>query len=131
MDAGDPFVGQQFDPFQHPLVWCLQDFLQQGFKAAAVQVPSRTHCRHAAEDMLMISHGADARCAGGSSSSIESSFVRSQEQQIALKVGPWLGGREAAEELCKRARTLACTAVNRMTCCAGGGAAPQAAARAE
>lgn len=31
-DQADPFV-KQYNPFQHPLVWCLQEYLQQQQKA--------------------------------------------------------------------------------------------------
>jgi hypothetical protein len=28
-DSRDPIEGPAYNPFQHPLVWCLQDFLAQ------------------------------------------------------------------------------------------------------
>lgn len=28
-DTRDPLEGPAYNPFQHPLVWCLQDFLAQ------------------------------------------------------------------------------------------------------
>lgn len=52
----DPLIAS-YDPFQHPLVWCLQDFLQQ---------------------QEAISAGA-----GG----VQDTFVCNQQVQAALKVG--------------------------------------------
>jgi hypothetical protein len=41
----DPFI-RPFNPFQHPLVWCLQDYLQQqkaGASSTASLAPGSLH----------------------------------------------------------------------------------------
>lgn len=60
--AQDPIL-RPYDPFQHPLCWCLQDFLQQ-HKAGG------------------------SSTAGGSatSSSLQDTFVKSQDLKAAAQV---------------------------------------------
>jgi len=72
----DPFLNQ-YNPFQHPLVWCLQDFLQQ----------QRAGAGSSAE------HGVT----GGS---LQDTFVKSHELQAAAKVRVVQAYHVAADTRC-------------------------------
>jgi hypothetical protein len=61
-DTKDPF-DTQYNPFQHPLIWCLQDFLAQQKAAGASSTATAT------------------------SGNLQDAFVKSQDLQAAAEVG--------------------------------------------
>lgn len=99
----DPLL-KPYDPFQHPLCWALQDFLQQ-HKAG----------------------GSSAAGGSATSSSLQDTFVKSQDLQAATQV------RQTAAPP-DRQHVACCGYANtrsRWAGTAGGGAAAQAAAGGE